>query len=99
MRLLVLGATGRTGRALVAQGLARGHTVTAFGRSAPRIAKTESFHVVIGNPMHADEFAAALTGQEAVLSALGTRGLRPTSVLVDAARAGIEAMQSEEAST
>ncbi len=93
MRLFVLGATGRTGSALVAQGLARGHVVTAFGRSAPRVEKTESFRAVIGSPMRTDEFAAALTGHDAVLSALGTRGLGPTSVLVDTARASIEAIQ------
>jgi putative NADH-flavin reductase len=43
--------------------------------------------------MHADDLAAALAGHDAVLSALGTRGLGATSVLVDCARASVEAMQ------
>jgi putative NADH-flavin reductase len=43
--------------------------------------------------MRADELAAALDGHDAVLSALGTRGLAATSVLVDSARASIEAMR------
>jgi len=93
MRLFILGATGRTGRALVAQGLERGHAITAFGRSALRGDKTDTFRVVIGSPMRADELAAALAGHDAVLSALGTRGLGATSLLVDSARASIEAMQ------
>jgi putative NADH-flavin reductase len=93
MRLFVLGATGKTGQALVAQGLARGHAITAFGRSAPRGDRTETFHVVVGNPMRADDLLAALPGHDAVLSALGTRGLGATSVLADSARASIEAMQ------
>lgn len=93
MRLFILGATGKTGRALVAQGLARGHAITAFGRSSPRGNETESFQVAIGSPMRADDVAAALAGHDAVLSALGTRGLGATSVLVDSVRASIEAMQ------
>jgi putative NADH-flavin reductase len=43
--------------------------------------------------MRADELAAALDGHDAVLSALGTRGLAATSVLVDSARASMEAMR------
>jgi putative NADH-flavin reductase len=93
MRLFILGASGKTGRALVTQGLARGHAITAFGRSGIRGDTTESFRVVVGSPMRADDLAAALPGHDAVLSALGTRGLGTTSVLVDSARASIEAMQ------
>jgi len=93
MRLLVLGATGRTGCALVAQGLGRGHVITAFGRSACSSDTSEALHVVIGNPMSADDVAGALSGHDAVLSVLGTRGLGTTSVLVDSAHALIEAMQ------
>jgi putative NADH-flavin reductase len=92
MRLFVLGATGKTGQALVAQGLARGHTITAFGRSALRGETTRTLHVVVGSPMRADDLATALPGHDAVLSALGTRGLGVTSVLVDSARACIDAM-------
>lgn len=93
MRLFVLGATGRTGSALVAQGLGRGHTVTAFGRSAFDADTSGALQAVIGNPMRAGDLAAALSGHDAVLSALGTRGLGSTSVLVDSARAIIEAMR------
>lgn len=32
MNLLIIGATGGTGRALVDQALAQGHTVTALGK-------------------------------------------------------------------
>ncbi len=92
MRLFVLGATGRTGKALVAQGLARGHEITAFGRSAFN-GKAKSLRVVVGNPMQANDLAAALAGNDIVLSALGTRGLGATSVLADSVRATIEAMR------
>lgn len=93
MRLFVLGATGKTGRVLVAQALARGHAVTAFGRSVPPGSPTDTFRVVVGSPMRADELAPAMAGHDAVLSSLGTRGVGATSVLVDSARAAIEAMK------
>jgi putative NADH-flavin reductase len=93
MNLFVLGATGKTGRILAAQGLARGHAITAFGRSALHDGATQTARIVVGDPMEADSLAAAMPGHDAVLSALGTSGLGATSVLVDSARAIIAAMQ------
>jgi putative NADH-flavin reductase len=93
LRLFVLGATGKTGSAIVAQGLARGHHITTFGRTAFTGTST-LLHNVTGNPMHADELAAALPGHDAVLSVLGTRGLGATSVLADGVGATIAAMGS-----
>jgi putative NADH-flavin reductase len=89
MRLFVLGATGKTGVTLVAQALARGHSVTTFGRSP---FKGEATRAIIGNPMNSAEIAAALPGHDAVLSVIGARGLGRSSVRTDAARATIEAM-------
>jgi putative NADH-flavin reductase len=43
--------------------------------------------------MSPEDVAGALSGHDAVLSALGTRGLGTTSLLVDSARAIIEAMR------
>src|SRR5260370_41692349 len=86
VNLFVLGASGKTGRLLVAQGLARGHAITAFGRSALSDGATERARWVIGNPMRADELAMAMPGHEAVLSALRTRGLRPPAVVVESGR-------------
>jgi putative NADH-flavin reductase len=92
MNLFVMGATGKTGRVLTAQGLARGHVITAFGRSRLQDGTPPTVNVIVGNPMRADELAAAMPGHDAVLSALGTRGLGSTSVLADSARAIIAAM-------
>ena len=63
MRLLIFGATGRTGRELVSQALRRA--------------------------LH-----AAVPGHDAVLSALGARSLGPTTLLSDAAREIVAAMQA-----
>lgn len=70
MKLLVLGATGPTGRELVSQALAQGHEVTAFARRPEAV--TQGVRVVQGDAMR-DPYsvAEALKGQEAVVSALG----------------------------
>jgi putative NADH-flavin reductase len=71
MRLLILGATGPTGRELVSQALEQGHEVTAFARR-PEAIKNETVRVVQGDAMR-DPYsvAEALNGQDAVVSALG----------------------------
>lgn len=74
MKLLIFGATGGTGRALVEQGLERGHVVTAFARDPAKI-KTNSpnLRVVKGDILNYDSVETAINGQDAVLSALGSR--------------------------
>jgi putative NADH-flavin reductase len=94
MKLFVLGATGKTGGALVAQAVARGHGVTTFGRSPFAGVWDAKILNLSGDPMSETELADALPGHDAVLSVLGTRGLGATSVLVDGARATIPAMRT-----
>jgi len=93
MRLFVLGATGNTGGVLVAQAVARGHSVTTFGRSLFTGSQSGEILSIVGDPMSASELADALPGHDAVLSVLGTRGLGATSVLEDGSRATITAMR------
>src|SRR6185369_3532553 len=92
LRILVLGASGKTGRALVEQALTRGHAVTAFGRSPFAGDSARALKRIRGNPMSASSLAGALKGHDVVLSVLGSRGLGRTSVRADAARATIDAM-------
>lgn len=74
MRLLVFGATGGTGRALVEQALEQGHTVTAFARDPTKIRAThQNLTIARGNMLDVASVEAAVHGQDAVLSALGTR--------------------------
>lgn len=73
MRVLVFGATGRTGRALVEQALAQGHAVTAFARDPAKVRGAhQNLSVAQGNMLDASSVEAAVQGQDAVLSALGT---------------------------
>ena len=74
MNLLIFGATGGTGRALVEQALQQGHTVTAFARNPSKVRTTHpNLRVVKGDIASYESVESALRGQDAALSALGMR--------------------------
>jgi putative NADH-flavin reductase len=72
-RILVLGATGGTGKAVVAQALALGHEVTVFVRDPNRLeSNRDRLRVLVGDVTDAgDAIRAATRDQDAVVSALG----------------------------
>ena len=72
MRVLVVGATGRTGRCVVETAIAAGHQVRALVRQAdPQPPLPEGVEVVVGNLNDRTSLTAALSGMEAVISAAG----------------------------
>jgi uncharacterized protein YbjT (DUF2867 family) len=73
MRVLILGASGKTGRPLVEQAAHRGHTVTAFVRDPSKFHAPQGVRVVQGDVTDAGSLAKAVAGQEAVLCVLGQR--------------------------
>src|SRR3989442_10096057 len=88
MNLVILGATGRTGRLAVEQALAAGHTVTALVRSPDKLTtRNSSLRVVAGKATDSGDVARALEGADAVISTLGGTG----SVIADSTRATVEA--------
>ncbi|MFD2420456.1 NAD(P)-dependent oxidoreductase [Amycolatopsis pigmentata] len=71
-RVLVLGATGGTGREVVAQALAADHQVTAFVRRTSALPAHPLLETVVGDPIgDVAALAAAAKGHDAVISALG----------------------------
>jgi uncharacterized protein YbjT (DUF2867 family) len=94
--ILVLGATGPTGRQLVAQAIARGHTVTALVRSPEKAADLTGARLVQGDARDEGALRDALAGQDAVVSALGTPAspFRQVTILSEASRALVSAMRS-----
>jgi len=77
MRILVLGATGRTGSELVAAALAAGHDVSALVRDPERLGEdAERLRTVTGDAQDAQAMERACEGQETVLCALGPRSPR-----------------------
>jgi len=95
MKLFVIGATGRTGREVVQQALARGHDVTAFIRSPESIPlRSERLTALKGNVMDENQLFGAIKGHDAVISTLGPRRpFKPSSLLHDSALATTRAMK------
>jgi uncharacterized protein YbjT (DUF2867 family) len=72
MNIIVFGSTGGIGRQVVAQALEAGHRVTAVARRPDQLAiQHERLKVVRGDSLEPASFQQALTGQDAVVSALG----------------------------
>jgi len=77
MKLAVFGATGGTGRQLIVQAIAAGHTVTALARSHHhKLPAAAGLTVLLGSSGDRSSVVQAVAGQEAVLCALGGRPWR-----------------------
>jgi putative NADH-flavin reductase len=81
MKIIVFGATGNTGREIVTQALAQGHSVTAFARNPELLQSIGHLRVVQGDALDPAAVAEAISGHRAVLSALGARDLKKTDLL------------------
>jgi putative NADH-flavin reductase len=74
MKLVVLGATGATGLEIVRQALERGHSVTAFVRSAERLKPFgDRIAVKQGDLLNRAELEQVIQGHDAVVSGFGPR--------------------------
>lgn len=95
-RVLIVGATGGTGRQLVAQALERGHVVTAFVRNPSALRVEHSrLHVIRGDVLDYPSVEAAMQTQEVVLCALGhKRFFQPTRILSEGTRNILRAMEA-----
>jgi putative NADH-flavin reductase len=72
MKVLVVGATGRTGRLLTRGALERGHQVTALARAPEKLGDLAGrVRVVAGDVLDGGVVSDAVDGQTAVLVALG----------------------------
>jgi len=97
MKILVLGATGNTGREVIDIGLERGHELTAYVRSPQKLRRADArLGVEPGDALDASRLAAALAGKDAVISTLGLparQALRPSSFMAEAAATTVAAMK------
>ncbi len=95
MNILIIGATGGTGRELVTQALAQGHHVTAFVRNPPQITLThERLAVVKGDVLDYATVGLAVQGKDAVVCALGhKRWFVPSTILSKGTGNVIRAME------
>ncbi|XP_044178648.1 uncharacterized protein ycf39-like [Acropora millepora] len=95
-KLVIFGATGRTGKEVVKQALERGHHVTAVVRTPEKLTiKHENLELVQGDACDLESFAPALEGKDAVLSSLGSFGsiFNPTTFYSESIHAIMEGMK------
>ena len=97
MKILVLGATGATGRLIVDQALAKGHAVVALVRKKATAADLAGAELVEGDARDGAALTRAVAGCDAVVSSLGTAmsPFREVTMLSTATRALVGVMAKQ----
>lgn len=95
-RVLIIGATGGTGRCLVTEALDRGYEVTALVRNPAKLAMEHPrLRVLKGDVLDYASVEQSVQGQDAVISALGHKQFfGPSSILSNGTRNLIRAMEA-----
>lgn len=92
MNVLVIGAAGKTGRQVVDQAVAAGHSVTAFVRDSARYNAPPNVRVLTGDATDQATIAHATAGQDAVIDTVGGKTpWRKTAIEQQVARAVVAA--------
>jgi putative NADH-flavin reductase len=99
MNITVFGATGRTGAQIVRQAIDAGHRVTAVVRDPVGLTGAQPWRVVTASVRTApdDVLTGAVSGADAVLSALGPRSRADTGIAEAATTAIVRAMKAADA--
>lgn len=93
LNIVVFGATGQTGRHAAEQLLAEGHNVTCIVRRPEQlILQHDSLRIVKGDVFDSATFHPVMEGKEAVVSVLGVRQRKPTTVYSQGTRNIMEGM-------
>jgi putative NADH-flavin reductase len=95
VKVLILGATGGTGRQALAEALVRGYDVTVLVRDRARLPPDIARVTVLdGDVRNADIVANAVKGQDAVVSVLGIgTSLTPNGLIAEATPNILRAME------
>lgn len=99
-KILILGATGPTGRHIVSQAVSQGYDVIVLVRSPEKAADLKGAKLIFGDARDEKTLRQAVKGRDAVISALGTPAspFREVSLLSSATRALVSAMKLERVS-
>ena len=92
MKLIVFGATGKTGQHVLRSALTQGHEVTGFTRSPDKIDASADVRIAQGDVRDAGSVATAIAGHDAVIVALGSNGLLDKTTLSAGTQIVVEGM-------
>lgn len=94
MKLIVFGATGKTGLEIVKQSLAQEYEVTAFVRSPSKMTlENDHLQLITGDVCDFTAVTQAVQGQDGVICSLGTNSLGRTTVRSEGTDNIIKAME------
>lgn len=92
-RIALFGATGGTGRQIVAQALEAGHTVQALVRDPVRLpVQHPHLHLITGNVLDPDAVERTITGADAVIVSLGNTANNPDWIVSEGTKVIVAAM-------
>lgn len=98
MRVLIIGAGGKTGSIVVERAVSAGHVVTAFVRDAATYSPPENVRVVAGDATDQASVDGAMAGQDAVIDTIGGKApYRKTTLERSVAGAVVAAMKANGA--
>ena len=95
MKVVIFGATGFAGKAILKEALAQNHQVTILVRNRSAISSNDKRLTIIeGNVMDRKKVSEVLENQDAVIECLGARGkdVKPTTIISDATKIIVEEM-------
>lgn len=82
MKIAIFGATGKTGNIVMKLALDEGHSVRALARDPSKVTiKNEHLEIVQGDVLDSAAVENTLRGSNAVISALGSNTLGPTTLV------------------
>lgn len=97
MKVLIFGASGKTGHHLIRVALSRRHKVSAFVRDPSRLLIDYSrLRIFEGDVRDIEAVGNAVRGQDAVVCALGVRVKSPSNVLSEGTWNIVRAMKSHD---
>jgi putative NADH-flavin reductase len=100
MKLVIFGATGFSGQAILKLALSKGFQVTVLVRNKSAITiQNENLTVIQGNVLDSNDIKKALEHQDAVIQCLGVGGKgdgKPTTFISDATKIIVEEMEKQQ---
>jgi len=100
MKVVIFGATGFAGKAILKEALAQNHQVTVLVRNKSAISIDDKrLTIVEGNVMDREKVSEVLNNQEAAIQCLGAGGksiVQPNTFISDATKIIVEEMENVE---
>ena len=99
MKVIIFGATGFSGQAILAETIKQGHDVTVLVRDSSKVKiNHNNLRIVEGNVLDSQKVAFVIQNQEAVIQCLGVGGKgdgKPTTFISDATKIIVDEMKKQ----